>query len=490
MMLEWMVYTLLVSGLIAFAAKGVSEVCELLRLPVRFVWLAALVAMVTLSATAPFRSASPEPALHASGASASGVNSSAPESSAAPGDAGALAPAMSAMTHAFGRLRTVVEWPLRASAPLAEGATGLILGLAWITLSLLAIALGLATALRYRTARRSWPLSRIAGETVRVSPMAGPAVLGIVRPEVVVPAWLLNEPPEAQRLVVLHEHEHLRAHDPLTLVAGSFAAALIPWNPAAWWMLRQLRLSVELDCDARVLGSGVRAAPYGSILIDVAGHGTGLSLGVPAFAGSRTTLERRLIAMSTKFTGLAALRAVALGALGAVAFLAACDSRIPTDVEVEQMDAAAAEARAEQLGILDRDGSVIYYVDEVRVDASEAQAIEGDRISHVEIGRSAGGTTIYLSTDERADQGGQVELDAPMVEVRVRERPRLSTEGFQGLYVIDGVIMQDMDLREFDTDGIESIEVVKGAAARMLYDNPRAEHGVIHITTKKKDTTP
>jgi TonB-dependent SusC/RagA subfamily outer membrane receptor len=34
------------------------------------------------------------------------------------------------------------------------------------------------------------------------------------------------------------------------------------------------------------------------------------------------------------------------------------------------------------------------------------------------------------------------------------------------------------------SESIESIEIIKGAAARALYDNPRAANGVILITTK------
>ncbi|MFP4622689.1 MAG: M56 family metallopeptidase, partial [Gemmatimonadota bacterium] len=49
---------------------------------------------------------------------------------------------------------------------------------------------------------------------VRVAPAAGPAVMGLRCPEIVVPAWLLEASPEEQRLVVLHEREHLRAGVP------------------------------------------------------------------------------------------------------------------------------------------------------------------------------------------------------------------------------------------------------------------------------------
>ena len=95
-----------------------------------------------------------------------------------------------------------------------------------MALSAAVLALAAVTVLRARRARRGWPLADVAGAHVRVSPRVGPAVLGIVRPEVVVPEWLLEAPAEEQRLVVLHEREHVRARDPLVLAAGCLAVAL------------------------------------------------------------------------------------------------------------------------------------------------------------------------------------------------------------------------------------------------------------------------
>jgi hypothetical protein len=39
-------------------------------------------------------------------------------------------------------------------------------------------------------------------------------------------------------------------------------------------------------------------------------------------------------------------------------------------------------------------------------------------------------------------------------------------------------------MRSIGADRIHSVEVVKGAAAAKMYDDPRAANGVIKITTK------
>ncbi|HZG43457.1 MAG TPA: M56 family metallopeptidase, partial [Longimicrobium sp.] len=288
MIASWMLYALLVSVLVAAAAWTLEEVFRLRGLAVRFLWLGALLGTVAITAAAPLR-IRPPVVLHAAQSADVAV------SRERPGAEGLAARAVESLRA----VRTELDRGLDAAAALGGGAgTGLALG--WLALSSLVLAITGATLLRSRRARRRWPVAELSGERVRVAPGVGPAVLGIRRPEVVVPAWLLGVSPREQRLVVIHEREHVRARDPLVLLIGCVAAAVVAWNPAAWWMLRRLRAAVELDCDARVLRHGVRPQEYGAVLIDIAGRGPGLSLGAPALAGSPSILERRLRAMTMR----------------------------------------------------------------------------------------------------------------------------------------------------------------------------------------------
>lgn len=386
-----------------------------------------------------------------------------------------------------------------------------------MALSAAVLALAAVTVLRARRARRGWPLADVAGAHVRVSPRVGPAVLGVVRPEVVVPAWLLDAPAEEQRLVVLHEREHVRARDPLLLAAGCLAVALVPWSPAAWWMLLRLRAAVELDCDARVLRQGVRPRAYGTLLIEMAGRGPGLSLGAPALAGSPSTLERRLRAMNARLPRFARLRAGLLGTLGLVLLASACDTPLPTTAEVQAMDVRALEARTTVLVPTQADGNVTYYVDDKQVTAEEARTLVADRIVRMEVTRAqaqgsgvvriytnpgaegataAGGVRVTTyrnpqapaTAEARARRAGTsiVARDPNGVEFRAsRAEGTTLTAGFEGLLVIDGVISDASALRTMAPDAIEQVEVIKGAAATQVYDDPRAAQGVIRITTKR-----
>jgi TonB-dependent SusC/RagA subfamily outer membrane receptor len=115
---------------------------------------------------------------------------------------------------------------------------------------------------------------------------------------VVIPSWLLLSDAERQRMIVRHEVEHTRAGDQWLLALAPILIALFPWNPALWWQLKRLRVAIELDCDARVLRGGVSALEYGSLLLDVASGTTVLPPTLAALSEPRTSLERRIRAMT------------------------------------------------------------------------------------------------------------------------------------------------------------------------------------------------
>ena len=264
-------------------------------------------------------------------------------------------------------------------------------------------------------------------------------------------------------------------------------------------MLFRLRLAVELDCDVRVLRGGIRPLTYGSLLIEMAGRGSGLSLGAPALAGSPTTLERRLRAMTTRLPRFAAVRASALGALGAAILAAACDTRMPTAPEVEAMDVAAAETQAKRFGIVSENGKTSYFVDGEQVSAEEARALGGDKIARMEMVRRQGaeGTRFVIRTRrDGADQENRIAVqgedrfrEAPIVRMTMPapgEEPQrmVLARGFEGLVFIDGALADPSRLKSVYRDQIEKIEVLKGAAAAKLHSDPKAANGVIRITTK------
>ena len=95
-----------------------------------------------------------------------------------------------------------------------------------------------------------------------------------------------------------HEREHVTARDPTVLQAAALIAVLMPWNVVTWWLLRRLRLAVELDCDARVLAAGRDSRAYGNLLLDVCARRvrSGVVLS-PALFERTSSLARRIMAM-------------------------------------------------------------------------------------------------------------------------------------------------------------------------------------------------
>ena len=46
-------------------------------------------------------------------------------------------------------------------------------------------------------------------------------------------------------MMLAHEEEHVRARDPWLLAAAGLALVAVPWNIAAWLVVRRLRLALR-----------------------------------------------------------------------------------------------------------------------------------------------------------------------------------------------------------------------------------------------------
>ena len=156
----------------------------------------------------------------------------------------------------------------------------------------------------------------MAGTAVYLSEESGPAVVGFLRPHIVVPRWLTKFSPGELELVIAHERSHLDAHDAQLLVIAQCLLVCMPWNLALWWQLRRLRLAIEIDCDARVLSHGYPFARYGETLIAVGERQSASNAMVMARFGSKSFLEQRISNMLRKKTRHAWVWAMALACLG------------------------------------------------------------------------------------------------------------------------------------------------------------------------------
>ncbi len=80
--------------------------------------------------------------------------------------------------------------------------------------------------------------------------IATPIALGLVNPLVLLPTAFANGLPPAQLHAILaHELAHIRRHDYLVNLLQLLAEAAFYFNPALWWISRQIRVEREACCD-------------------------------------------------------------------------------------------------------------------------------------------------------------------------------------------------------------------------------------------------
>ena len=187
--------------------------------------------------------------------------------------------------------------------------------------------------------------------------------------------------------------------------------------------------------------------------------------------------------------------------LGALAFIAACGAELPTSAELEGMDVAAAQQRT--VALAPALEGTRYVVDGREVTEAEAKALSPDRIASISIRkldkktgelriatRSAGDTAGVLKASLKRVEGVQIAVRAKgsadtnaVLIIGDSTRTTPLKRAFEGLIFVDGVKATE-EAMKMSPDRIQSIEVIKGAAAEKLY-GPEGAKGVIRITTKK-----
>jgi len=91
---------------------------------------------------------------------------------------------------------------------------------------------------------------RAVARVVDSAVLAAPAVVGWLKPVVLIPARVLTGLDEDQILALLaHELAHVRRHDYLVNLVQSVLEALLFYHPAVWWVSAGIRTEREYCCD-------------------------------------------------------------------------------------------------------------------------------------------------------------------------------------------------------------------------------------------------
>lgn len=233
-----------------------------------------------------------------------------------------------------------------ASRTLAD-VQGPLLG-AWLGASVVLALVVLAGVLRVRRLRRDWRPERVDGLDVLVSKTLGPAVVGVLKPAIVLPEWVMELPATQRAMVLAHEEEHRRSGDPRLLAASLVVPVLMPWNPVAWIAWARLREAVELDCDARVLRQdGRKRVHYARLLFEVSTRHTDAVPVGAGFGERASSVERRIrtLLSTTMRFGWKGL-AIRFGAAGLL-LTAACSLEVNIKARPSDDTAAATPAADE-----------------------------------------------------------------------------------------------------------------------------------------------
>lgn len=109
------------------------------------------------------------------------------------------------------------------------------------------------------------------GPEARWSPtLTEPALVGIVRPVLLLPEGIAEHLPPAQLAAVLeHEHAHWRRRDNLTAAVHMLVEAVFWFHPLVWWLGARLVEERERACDEAVVGAGHDGRSYAEGILNV-----------------------------------------------------------------------------------------------------------------------------------------------------------------------------------------------------------------------------
>lgn len=320
-MLNILVYAVAFAAAVSVAAASLEHLTIRRRLPRRFVWLAAMLCSVFVP-----------PAIMLNSSVAPATTAAAVEHSSIASDAAVPAPTTTrpgrdTPTEVISSASPAAQEPATESWQVRAPSNRTLL-LVWAAMSgtLLCLLIAAGISLRWRANR--WQRTSLRGMAVMVSEDTGPALLGVMQPQIVVPRWFMDEPIGTQTLILAHEQQHIAAHDPLLLRTAMLLAVVAPWNLPLWWQLRRLRLAIELDCDARVMRGGAEPGHYGEVLLEVTQRAAAMPVGVIAMSEPVSALERRIRSLAPAPERHAVLRMicaalVATAGVGAAAALEA-----------------------------------------------------------------------------------------------------------------------------------------------------------------------
>ncbi|MCP4454128.1 MAG: hypothetical protein GY809_21925 [Planctomycetes bacterium] len=114
-----------------------------------------------------------------------------------------------------------------------------------------------------------------------------PGVIGCIWPTLLLPVSVTSGMPvDDLKAILTHELAHIKRYDYLVNVFQMVIEALLFFNPAIWWISRQMRIEREACCDAVSIASTGQRLKYAEVLVAWTAHlrQNALAAGVTGFA--------------------------------------------------------------------------------------------------------------------------------------------------------------------------------------------------------------
>ncbi len=97
-----------------------------------------------------------------------------------------------------------------------------------------------------------------------------PMSFGLLQPHIILPAQSRHWSPSMMTDVLLHELNHIKRLDWITMMLARFVATLYWINPLVWFAVKRLNDEAENSCDTAVLHAGRNDTDYAGSLLSVA----------------------------------------------------------------------------------------------------------------------------------------------------------------------------------------------------------------------------
>ncbi len=301
----------------------------------------------------------------------------------------------------------------------------------------------------------------------------GPALIGVFRPQILLPASVEKEFSEKElKYIFLHELVHYKRKDILVNWVMLFLLVVHWFNPVLWYAYRRMREDQELSCDHKAISyvKGSEVKEYGYTIIKLLTKRSNIPnshlLVTANFSSDKLQIKRRIM-MITKFRRKSILWS-ALGLVVVATFMLVALTNAKADSKYAGLEKEILEMTKQNASLLDNVDSSIRAAAEESIQEimrylgkplpliEVKTVIETNQVSFKFKGDGTGMNYIWVNADTGELEKAMMSLDLPIerLEPGLVERAEhtLQEKGYDGVPEFDIPVHRHL---KYDTHGLE-----------------------------------